>query len=319
MRELYPEIQPFKTEFLKVSPLHEIYVEQCGNPEGVPVVFLHGGPGGGISEKHRRFFDPQHYRIVLFDQRGAGKSKPFAELQENTTWDLVHDIEMIRKHLAIRRWMVFGGSWGSTLALAYAITHPQKVSALALRGIFLCRQKEIRWLYQEGASEMYPDAWEDFIAPIPPEERSDFVTAYHKRLTGADEAEQLKCAKAWSIWEARTSCLLPNPDLVKHFEDAKAALPFARIEAHYFHNKAFFESDNYLLEHIEQIRQIPAVIVQGRYDVVCPPISAWDLHKAWPEAHFKLVPDAGHSAHEKGIQSLLVEAMDAFRELPDPK
>lgn len=318
-RELYPELEPYKTEHLKVSPLHEIYLEQSGNPEGVPVIFLHGGPGGGTSAKQRRFFDPSHYRIILIDQRGAGKSKPFAELEENSTWDLVHDIEMVRKHLGIRKWLVFGGSWGSTLALAYAITHPQKVLALALRGIFLCRPKEIRWFYQEGASFIFPEAWEKFVEPIPESERADLVGAYHKRLTGNDEAEKIRCAQAWSKWEATTMKLHPEESAIAEFDDPQKALPFARIECHYFMNNAFFETDNFLLENIGKIREIPAVIVQGRYDIICPPISAWDLHRAWPEAHLKIVPDAGHSVWEQGTTSLLIEAMDAFRQIPNPK
>lgn len=317
MRELYPAIEPFKTEHLKASPLHEIYIEQCGNPDGQPIIFLHGGPGGGCDPKHRRFFDPQHYRIVLFDQRGCGRSKPTAELQENSTWDLVHDIELIRKHLGFRSWIVFGGSWGSTLALAYASKHKSRVRGLILRGIFLCRKEEIDWLYQKGASNIFPDLWQEYLAPIPEEERGDLLMAYHKRLIeSTDEQEKLKAAKAWSKWEGATSCLQINQAMVDSFDDAKHALEFARIENHYFVNKAFFETDNYLLENAEAYRNIPGVIVHGRYDVVCPVKNAWDLHMAWPEAQLHIVPDAGHSAWEAGILDKLIEAADAFKALP---
>lgn len=316
LKNLYPEIEPYKTEKLKVSSLHEIYVEQCGNPEGQPIIFLHGGPGGGISAKQRRFFDPAHYRIILLDQRGAGKSTPHAALDENTTWDLVHDIELVRKHLGIRKWIVFGGSWGSTLALAYAIKHPTKVLGLVLRGIFLCRKKEIHWFYQEGASFLYPDAWEGYLAPIPENERSDLVRAYHKRLTGNDEKAKLTAALAWSKWEASTSKLFPSEELINTFEDPHLAIAFARIENHYFVNNAFFETDNFLLENISAIRHIPCFIVQGRYDVVCPATSAWELSQAWPEAQLKIIPDAGHSVWEPGILSAVIEACEAFKELP---
>lgn len=317
MRDLYPEIEPFKTEHLKASPLHEIYIEQSGNPDGQPILFLHGGPGGGCSPKNRRFFDPAHYRIVLFDQRGCGKSLPTAELEENTTWDLVHDIELIRKHLGFRSWLVFGGSWGSTLALAYAQKHPSRVRALVLRGIFLCRKEEIQWFYQEGASKIFPDLWESYLEPIPEEERSDLVAAYHRRLIETpDEQIRLQAAQAWSKWEGGTSRLLVNEELVHSFDDPKHALEFARIENHYFTNNAFFETDNFLLENMEKIRHIPGVIVHGRYDVVCPVKNAWDLYRAWPEAQLNIIPDAGHSAWEAGILDKLVEATDTFKELP---
>ena len=315
-KNLFPPIEPFKTEMLRASPLHELYLEQSGNPEGQPILFLHGGPGGGTSPTHRQFFDPSHYRIILFDQRGCGKSKPHAELEENSTWDLVHDIELIRKHLGIRSWIVFGGSWGSTLALAYAVKNPNRVKGLILRGIFLCRPEEIRWLYQEGTSFLFPDQWEDYLAPIPPGERSNMVQAYHKILTGKDEAAKLKAAQAWSKWEGATSALLPKADLVEAFDEAKHALEFARIENHYFVNNAFMETENYLLENVDKIRNIPGVIVHGRYDVVCPMKNAWDLHRAWPEAQLHIVPDAGHSAWEKGIQEKLLEATEAFKALP---
>lgn len=316
MSELFPPIEPFKTETLKASPLHEIYVEQSGNPDGQPIVFLHGGPGGGTDPKHRQFFDPAHYRIVLFDQRGCGKSRPTAELEENTTWDLVHDIELIRKHLGFRSWIVFGGSWGSTLALAYAVKHPSRVRGLILRGIFLCSKEEIQWFYQSGASFIFPDLWEGFLAPIPEAERGDLVQAYHRRLTGDNEAERLAAAKAWSKWEGATSRLYYSQDMVDGFDDPKHALEFARIENHYFVNNAFFETDNFLLANVEKIRHIPGVIVHGRYDVVCPVKNAWDLSRAWPEAQLHIIPDSGHSAWEPGIQAKLVEATEAFKNLP---
>lgn len=316
MADLFPAIEPFKTEHLKVSPLHEIYVEQSGNPDGQPILFLHGGPGGGTDPKHRQFFDPAHYRIILLDQRGCGKSRPTAELEENTTWDLVHDLELVRKHLGFRSWIVFGGSWGSTLALAYAVKHPARMRGLILRGIFLCRPEEIRWFYQEGTSNIFPDIWDQYLAPIPEEERGDLVMAYHKRLTGSDEQEKLRAAQAWSKWEGATSKLFVTQDMIDAFDDPKHALEFARIENHYFVNKAFFETPNYLLENVDKIRQIPGVIVHGRYDVVCPVKNAWDLSKAWPEAQLHIVPDAGHSAWEPGIQEKLVEATEAFKALP---
>lgn len=315
LKDFYPPIEPFHQFRLRVSDLHELHVEECGNPKGQPILFLHGGPGGGIDADHRRYFDPRHYRIVLFDQRGAGKSSPKAELRENTTWDLVADIERIRRHLDIERWHVFGGSWGSTLSLAYAIKHPAEVSALILRGIFLCRPSEIQWFYQEGASQMFPDIWESYRDLIPPEERHDFVKAYHKRLTGEDEATRLLAARTWSKWEAATSRLIMNPEAVDDFDEPSLALAFARIECHYFINNAFFPTDNWLLENISAIRHIPGWIVQGRYDVVCPPRSAWDLHRAWPEAQLTMVPDAGHAASEAGTRSALIEATDRARDL----
>lgn len=313
LREFYPEIEPFKTEFLKVSDLHTLYVEQCGNPKGRPVVFLHGGPGGGVSTDHRRFFDPDHYRIILFDQRGAGKSTPAAELKENTTWDLVKDIEQIREHLDIKDWLVFGGSWGSTLALAYAETHPERVKALMLRGIFLCRPSEIKWFYQFGASEIFPDIWESYYNHIPAEERHDFVSAYYKRLTHTDASVRLEAAKIWSKWEAATSRLIVDMKAIDEFEDPIYALQFARIECHYFMNNAFFNTNNYLIENISKVRHIPTAIVQGRYDVVCPVRSAWDLHRAFPEAELHIISDSGHAAGEKGIRSKLIETTDKFK------
>jgi proline iminopeptidase len=313
MRTLYPPVEPYDTGTLRVSPVHNIYYEQCGNPEGQPVVFLHGGPGGGIVPEYRRYFDPAAYRVVLFDQRGSGNSTPHASLEENTTWKLVEDIESLRARLGVETWHVFGGSWGSTLGLAYAETHPARVRSLTLRGIFLCRPQEIRWFYQEGASWIFPDVWEQYERVIPAEERGDFVSAYHRRLTSEDEAVRLEAARAWSVWEGSTSKLFFDPASVEKFEDPDFALAFARIECHYFMNNAFFPTDNYLIENVGKIRHIPAVIVQGRYDVVCPIRSAWDLHRAWPEADLRVVPDAGHSVTEPGIIHELVSATDRFK------
>ncbi|HYO99568.1 MAG TPA: prolyl aminopeptidase [Pyrinomonadaceae bacterium] len=313
MRDLYPEIEPYEQGMLAVSPVHTLYYEQSGNPEGLPVVFLHGGPGGGTVPDYRRFFDPAAYRIVLFDQRGAGQSTPHANLEDNTTWHLVSDIEQIREHLGIDRWVVFGGSWGSTLALAYAETHPARTRALVLRGIFLCRPKEIQWFYQEGASAIYPDAWEHYVKVIPEAERGDMLGAFYRRLTSDDEDVRLEAARAWSIWEGSTSKLYPDENFIAEFGEAEFALAFARIECHYFMHNAFFETDNYLIEQVGKIRHIPTVIVQGRYDVVCPLMSAWELHRAWPEAELRIIPDAGHSALEPGTRSALVEATDRFR------
>lgn len=313
MRTFYPPIEPFDQGTLPVSDVHTLYYEQCGNPNGLPAVFLHGGPGGGLITDYRRFFDPSDYRVVLFDQRGSGRSTPHASLDENTTWDLVADIERLREHLGIDSWVVFGGSWGSTLSLAYAQTHPDRARALILRGIFLCRKKEIRWFYQEGAGAIFPDMWEEYVKVIPEAERGDFLGAYHRRLTSDDEQVRLEAARAWSGWEGATSKLFPDPGLIEDFGEAHKALAIARIECHYFMNNAFFETDNHLIENVGKIRHIPAVIVQGRYDVVCPAMSAWELHRAWPEADLKIIPDAGHSATEPGIVSALVEAADRFK------
>jgi proline iminopeptidase len=295
-----------------VSDVHELYVEQCGNPEGKPVVFLHGGPGGGIDAKYRRFFDPSRYRVVLFDQRGCGKSTPHASLVDNTTWHLVADIEAIRQKLGIAKWQVFGGSWGSTLALAYAEKHPEVVTELVLRGIFLMQQREIDWFYQRGTSAIYPDAWEKYLAPIPEEERGDMIAAYYRRLTSEDANVRAEAAKAWSIWEGSTSKLLPDPDFIQRFAGDAFADAFARIECHYFVNKAFFSRDDQLLADVHRIRHIPATIVQGRYDVVCPMENAWALHRAWPEAELMITPDAGHSALEPGNTRALVAATDKY-------
>jgi proline iminopeptidase len=313
-RTLYPAIEPYRTGTLAVDEPHVLYYEECGNPKGQPVVFVHGGPGGGLDERYRRFFDPVHYRIVLFDQRGCGKSTPHAELSNNTTWDLVADMERLRRTLAIERWMVFGGSWGSTLALAYAETHPATVTALVLRGIFLLRKREIDWFYQDGANHLFPDAWEHYLAPIPPSERADMVRAYYERLTAKDAQTRLDAARAWSIWEGSTSTLLHDADLVAKTGASDFAIALARIECHYFLNKGFFAHDDQLLRDAGRLRDIPGVIVQGRYDVVCPPESAWALHRAWPAADLRIVPDTGHSAMEPGNIHELVSATDRLRD-----
>jgi proline iminopeptidase len=310
-RTLYPAIEPNHAGHLEVGDGHEIYYEESGNPHGKPAVFLHGGPGGGCTEKMRCFFNPDVYRIVLFDQRGCGKSRPHASLENNTTWDLVNDIEILRSALQIDRWQVFGGSWGSTLALAYAQSHPDRVAELILRGIFLLRKKEIQWLYQEGTSELFPDLWQHYLQPIPKGERGDMLGAYHKRLTSDDSEVRLEAAKAWSTWEASTSFLVPNEKVTAAFAGSDLALSLARIECHYFVNGGFMK-ENQLLDNIDKIRNVPAVIVQGRYDVVCPMVSAWELAQAWPEADFRIVPDAGHAAFEAGNIHELVMATDAF-------
>ncbi len=312
MRTLYPPIEPNSSEWLAVGDGHELYVEECGNPDGKPVVVLHGGPGGGGDTGLRRFHDPARYRIIVFDQRGAGRSRPFAGLEHNTTQKLIEDIEALRRHYAVDRWQVFGGSWGSTLALAYAQAHPERVTELVLRGIFLLRRRELAWFYERGgASELFPDCWQDYIAPIPEAERGDMQAAYYRRLTGEDADERLAAARAWSVWEGSTSCLQPNPALAEQFGAPERALAMARIECHYFVNGGFVR-DGQLLDDIGRIRHIPGVIVQGRYDVVCPIRSAWDLHQAWPEAKFVIAATAGHSAYEPGNTHELVNATDGF-------
>lgn len=313
MRTLYPDIEPFDSGFLNVDARHRMYYEQCGNPQGKPVVILHGGPGAGCGAKIRRFHDPRAYRIILLDQRGAGRSTPHADLVDNTTWTLVADIEKLREHLGIDRWQVFGGSWGSTLALAYAEKHPEHVSELVVRGIFLLRRWELEWFYQEGCSRLFPDAWEKYLAPIPEVERGDIMSAYHRRLTSDDESVRLAAAQAWSIWEASTSFLLQDDDFINSHEDAHFALSFARIENHYFVNGGFFEVEGQLLRDAHKLKGIPGVIVHGRYDVVCPIANAWDLHKAWPEAKLVISPTSGHSAFEAENASALIEATDSYR------
>jgi proline iminopeptidase len=312
MRELYPPIEPYSSEFLPVSLLHTLYVEQVGNPHGKPVVFLHGGPGGGISPQHRQYFDPQKWRIILFDQRGCGRSTPFAELRENTTWDLVEDIERLREHLGIEQWAVFGGSWGSTLALAYATTHAQRCTELFLRGIFLLRQQEIDWFYQQGCSRLFPDLWQAYLEPIPENERGDLVAAYYRRLTSSDPQIRRSAAKAWSVWEGSTSKLRYDAEVAAHFGDDEFADAFARIECHYFINKGFFSSDGYLLTQAHKIRDIPTVIVHGRYDVICPVENAWELHQQLPGSDLHIVADAGHALSEPGITNILLQYTDRW-------
>lgn len=310
MRTLYPELAPYRSHHLAVDARHRLHVEECGNPDGLPVVFLHGGPGAGLAAYHRRFFDPARYRIVLFDQRGAGQSTPFADLTDNTTWHLVADIETIRQQLGIERWVVFGGSWGSTLALAYAQTHPQRVLGLVLRGIFLGRPEELRWFNEEdgGAAQIFPERWARFVAFIPPAERSSLLNAYWQRLSGSDEALRLAAAKAWSAWEGGSTTLVHDPDAAGIFEDPHHAVSVALMEVHYFRH-ALFLQPNQLLRDIGRIRHIPATIVQGRYDIICPTRSAWELSQAWPEATLHIVL-AGHSAADPEIVDQLVQATD---------
>ncbi|AVC43514.1 prolyl aminopeptidase [Francisella tularensis subsp. novicida] len=308
---LYPEIEPYNQEFLKVSDIHTIYFEECGNPNGKPALFIHGGPGGGIQPSYRQYFNPDKYRVILVDQRGCGKSTPFAELRENTTQDLIEDFEKIRKKLNIDKWMLFGGSWGSTLGLAYAQAYPEVVTELVLRGIFLGREKELSWLYQHGASMVFPDMWEKYIEPIPVEQRKDFISAYYSILTGDGEELKQKAAIAWSVWEASTSKLFVDKKSIDRYGEDKFSLAFARIECHYFKNKLFIEEAQ-LLKEADKIKDIPGVIVQGRYDMVCPAVSAWDLHKVWPVAELNIVADAGHSISEPGILEALVRATDKF-------
>jgi proline iminopeptidase len=312
MRVLYPRVDPYRSGTLPVSPLHTLYHEEVGTPQGRPAVFLHGGPGGGIEEDYRRYFDPARWRLVLFDQRGCGRSTPHAELRENTTWDLVADIERLREALGIDKWVVFGGSWGSTLALAYAETHPERCLGLILRGIFLLRRSELLWFYQDGASHLFPEAWDEYLAPIPEVERGDLMSAYHRRLTSEDPQLRMQAARAWSIWEGSTSKLHPDARLVERFSGDRFAEAFARIECHYFVNGAFLRSDTQLLDDAHRIAHLPGVIVQGRYDVVCPATSAWALHKRWPRAELRLIADAGHSISEPGIVDALVQATDDF-------
>lgn len=312
MHRFYPALEPYRSGRLRVSALHELHFEECGNPAGKPALVLHGGPGSGISPFLRRLHDPERYRIILFDQRGCGQSTPNGELRENTTWDLVEDIERLRQHLAIDRWQVMGGSWGSTLALAYAQSHVARVSELIVRGVFTVRQREITWFYQDGASLLFPDAWEAYLAPVPAAERHDLVAAYYRRLTGPDLGVQLACAQAWSLWEGATSALRPDPATIAKSGSPAFALALARIECHYFQNRGFFASDDQLLHHAGRLAGVPGAIVQGRYDVVTPPETAWLLHKAWPQASFSLIPDAGHMTTEPGITDALIRATESF-------
>jgi proline iminopeptidase len=312
-RDLYPEIEPYNSGMLGVSDIHEIYFEECGNPNGKPAVFLHGGPGAACNAEMRRFFDPAAYRIVLFDQRGCGRSTPNASLHDNTTWHLVSDIEALRVHCGIDKWQVFGGSWGSTLALAYAETHPERVTELVLRGLFTLRRSELLWFYQDGASHVYPDFFEEYVAPIPPDERGDLISAHHKRLTGTDKAAQVESARAWARWEFSAIALWPDPEKHIDLDSDKFAVAFARIESHFFVNGGFFDSDDQIIRNLDIVRHIPCVLVQGRYDICTPMRTAWDIHKAWPEADFRLVGDAGHTSLEPGIAHELICATDRFR------
>ncbi len=313
MHTLYPELSPYVQHSLAVEPPHVLHVEECGNPQGIPVLFVHGGPGAGCEDYHRRFFDPERYRIILFDQRGCGRSTPHASLDGNTTQALVMDMERIREHLGVDKWLLFGGSWGSTLSLVYAEAHPQRVLGLVLRGIFLCRSHEIRWFYQEGASRLFPEYWQSYLSPIPETERHDLVSAFYRRLTGENEMERMAAAKAWSLWEGRTSTLKPSEAVVDHFANPYTALSLARIECHYFVNDSFLEADQ-ILRDADRLKGIPGVIVHGRYDVVCPVENAWQLKQAWPEAELKVIPDAGHSASEPGTVDALVQATIDFAE-----
>lgn len=308
----FPELEPYDTGRLRVSDIHEIYYEQCGNPDGKTVLMVHGGPGGGSNPTMRRYHDSKRHRIILFDQRGCGRSTPHASLDENTTWDLVGDMERLRELLEIDRWQLLGGSWGSTLALAYAETHPDRVTELILRGVFTLRRAELEWFYQEGCSWIFPDMFEAYKKVIPEDERSDMISAYHRRLTSDDEAVQLEAARAWSVWEGSTLSLFPDPGRAAHFANDHFALAFARIECHYFMNRGFFDRDDQLIADAEKIRHIPGVIVHGRYDIVTPVKTAWELSQAWPEADLRIVPDSGHAMTEPGIVHELVSATERF-------
>lgn len=309
---LHPPIEPFRTFSLPVTRTHTLYVEQVGNPKGRPVIVLHGGPGGGCSPAMRRFFNPDLFHVVLFDQRGCGRSRPTASVEDNTTWALIEDIEAIRQKLGIDSWVVFGGSWGATLSLLYAETHPERVEALVLRGVFLLRRAEIDWFYNGGAAHFWPELWEAFCEPIPENERGDMVEAYHRRLFGDDLQTQIICARAWSRWESATAAFRTDPRRRFAFENDAQARAFARIENHYFQNRGFLEQDDQILRDAHRLAKIPGVIVQGRYDMVCPPVSAHDLHRAWPQSRLRMVGDAGHALSEPGITAALVEEMDSL-------
>jgi proline iminopeptidase len=309
-RGLFPENEPFATGWLATGGPHEIYYEECGRPDGKPCVILHGGPGGAINPTMRRFFDPSKWRMALFDQRGCGRSRPNASLQDNTTWALIEDIERLREHLGIEKWCVFGGSWGSTLALAYAITHPERVESLVLRGVFLLTERELKWFYQDGASMLFPDAWQRFCAPIPEAERGDMMAAYHRRLTHPDRRVQAEAAAAWSQWEGDTISIRGPEARPSKFNEIDFAIAFARIECHFFVNRGFFGADNWILENAAKLKDIPGWIVQGRFDVVTPMEAAWKLKSAWPGARFEIVWDAGHASTEPGIVDALVRATD---------
>ncbi len=311
MQILYPEIKPYSRHDIKVDDIHTLYVEECGDPEGVPVLFVHGGPGSGISSHDRRFFDPEKFRIILFDQRGSGRSKPHAELENNTTQHLIDDIETIRNQLDIEKWLLFGGSWGSTLSLLYAQSHPERVTGMILRGIFLCREGDLQWFYQSGAQHIFPDHWEDFVKPIPTEDREDLIKAYHTKLTGDNELAKMAAAKAWSIWEGKCATLRPSPDVVSKFSDPHMALSLACIETHYFVNKGFIEP-NQIIENAKALEGIPGIIVHGRYDMVCTLDNAVSLHKVWQDSELQIIRDAGHSSHEPSIVDALVRATNSM-------
>jgi proline iminopeptidase len=312
MRSLYPALQPYASGMLEVDG-HSIYWERSGTPGAKPAVFLHGGPGAGCSPDHRRLFDPDRYDVLLFDQRGCGRSRPHASLDENTTWHLVEDMERLRRLAGFEQWLVFGGSWGSALALAYAQTHPDAVSELILRGIFTVRERELLWYYQEGASRIYPDKWEHFLAPIPPERHGDLMGAYREILTGADRDAAIAAARAWSVWEGETIRLLPDPALSSHHDEADFALAFARIENHYFVHRGWLKDDQ-LVNDAHRLAGIPGAIIQGRYDMACPAETAWALHKAWPDAAFEMIEGAGHAYNEPGILDALIRWTDRFAE-----
>ncbi|MFW5824812.1 MAG: prolyl aminopeptidase [Marinobacter sp.] len=318
MLTLYPEIEPYARHRLAVEPPHELYLEECGNPDGIPVIVVHGGPGGGCEDWCRRFFDAERFRIILLDQRGAGRSRPLAELEGNNTQALVEDLERVRAFLGIDRWLLFGGSWGSTLSLVYAQTHPDRVLGLVLRGIFLCRPEDIHWFYQYGAGRVFPDYWRDYLAPIPESERDDMLAAYYRRLTSDNELEQIQAAKAWSVWEGRCATLHPNPRVVEHFAHPHTAIALARIECHYFMNQVFLEPGQ-ILANAHRLADIPAVIVHGRYDMVCPLDNAFALSEAWPEAELRVIRDAGHSASEPPIIDALMRAVETVARQAAPR
>ena len=307
MQLLYPDIKPYDQQWIEVEPPHRLYLEQCGSPDGIPVIVIHGGPGSGCEPQHRRYFDPEKYRIILFDQRGAGQSRPHASIENNNTTALINDLELIRDYLNIDQWMLFGGSWGSTLSLAYTQQYPQQVSALILRGIFLGRQKDLDWLYQQGASKIYPDFWEDFIHLIPESERDDLLAAYAKRLFGKDEIARMSAAKAWAVWEGRIATLQNSHKTIEHFSEPRLALSLSRIEVHFFTNNCFLD-ENQLIDHADKLKDIPGIIVHGRYDMICPLENAWALTKAWPNAELQIVRDAGHSITESGNIDALIRA-----------
>ena len=318
MRTFYPEIKPYQRHVIAVEHPHEIYVDESGNPDGIPVLFVHGGPGAGCGKYDRRFFDPEIYRIVLFDQRGAGRSRPHASLDNNTTHALVADMEAIREALKIDKWVLFGGSWGSTLSLVYAETYPERVLGMVLRGIFLCRPKDLSWFYQEGASRLFPDYWDEFVHPIAPEDRHNMMAAYYQHLTSDNQILQMTAAKAWSGWEGKTATLRPNQDVVDSFTEPHRALSLARIEAHYFVNDVFLP-DNFILDNAHKLANIPGVIVHGRYDVICPLDNAYELHQRWPNSELNIIREAGHASREPGIVDALIRATDDMAKKLSPR